>query len=81
MTNTTEGPRSKFKIFLSLLGLLISTLYLLNFSLGIFEIIPDYIPFVGNLDEAFFSGIFLGCLRYLGLDLIPFKRKPKPILK
>jgi uncharacterized membrane protein YkvA (DUF1232 family) len=30
----------------------LAMLYLLNPTLGVFEFIPDNIPFVGNLDEA-----------------------------
>jgi hypothetical protein len=48
---------------------LISLLYLLNIGVGIIELIPDNIPFVGNLDEGSAAMLFLMCLRYFGLDL------------
>ena len=51
-----------------LLGLL-STLYILNPTAGLFEIIPDNIPFIGNLDEAAAVALLLMCLKYFDIDL------------
>jgi uncharacterized membrane protein YkvA (DUF1232 family) len=51
-----------------LLGLL-SLIYLLNPTAGIFELIPDNIPLIGNLDEAAAVTLLLMCLRYFGYDL------------
>ena len=51
-----------------LLGLL-STFYILNPTAGLFEIIPDNIPFIGNLDEAAAVALLLMCLKYFGIDL------------
>ena len=65
--------RSATGVCAALLGTLLSAVYLLNFTLGIIEI-PDNLPFVGNLDEVVVSGIFFGCLRDLGIDLVPFPR-------
>ena len=48
---------------------LISILYLLNIGIGIFELIPDNIPLVGNLDEAGAVTLLLMCLRYFGVDM------------
>ncbi len=56
----------KFGIFL--LGLL-SVIYLLNPTAGIFELIPDNIPVIGNLDEAAAVTLLLMCLRYFGYEL------------
>lgn len=50
------------------LGLL-SALYLLNVGAGVFELIPDNIPIIGNLDEAAAMLLLLNCLAYFGLDL------------
>jgi len=47
----------------------IATLYLLNPTFGVFELIPDNTPLIGNLDEAAAAALLLACLRYLGLDL------------
>ena len=46
----------------------VSFIYLLNFTFGIFEL-PDNLPIVGNMDEAAASAFFLSALRYFGLDL------------
>ncbi len=47
---------------------IISLLYLLNIGVGVIELIPDNIPFVGNLDEGGATVLLLMCLRYFGLD-------------
>ena len=58
----------------------ISLLYLLNIGVGVIELIPDNIPFVGNLDEAGAAALLLMCLRYFGLDLTKIlKKTPKKI--
>jgi uncharacterized membrane protein YkvA (DUF1232 family) len=51
-----------------LLGVL-TFIYLLNPTAGFFELIPDNIPLIGNLDEAAAVAILLMCLRYFGYDL------------
>lgn len=51
-----------------ILGVL-SLIYIFNPGAGIFEIIPDNIPFLGNLDEATAVMILLACLRYFGIDI------------
>jgi len=50
------------------LGLL-SVLYILNPTAGLFEIVPDNLPFIGNLDEAAAVALLLMCLKYFGIDL------------
>ena len=47
----------------------IAVVYLINPGFGIFELLPDNIPFVGNLDEATAMLILLNTLRHYGLDL------------
>ncbi len=47
----------------------IAVLYLLNIGVGVIELIPDNIPFVGNLDEGSAALLLLMCLRYFDLDL------------
>lgn len=56
------------KVAVFCLGL-IAALYLLNPGAGIFELIPDNLPFVGNLDEAAAVALLLACLRYFGVEL------------
>ena len=56
------------KILVLAVGLL-ATLYLLNPTAGVFEILPDNLPLVGNLDEAAAVALLLMCLKYFGIDL------------
>ncbi|MBA3036199.1 MAG: DUF1232 domain-containing protein [Desulfobacterium sp.] len=56
------------KIIIVCLGI-ISLMYLLNIGVGVIEVIPDNIPFIGNLDEGSAALLLLMCLRYFGLDL------------
>lgn len=56
------------KIVVFCLGVL-AALYILNPTAGLFEIIPDNLPFVGNLDEAAAVALLLMCLKYFGIDL------------
>lgn len=44
-------------------------LYLLNPGFGVFELIPDNVPFVGNLDEATATFLVLSALAYFGYDI------------
>ena len=53
---------------------LVSAVYLLNPGFGVFELLPDNLPGVGNLDEAFFEYAFLTSLAALGVNL-PFLRR------
>ena len=53
------------KAALYLAGTLASALYLLNPGAGVFELLPDNLPLVGNLDEAAFAAILLSCVRGL----------------
>jgi len=55
----------------------ISFLYLINPTLGMFEFIPDNIPFIGNLDEATASFLLLSSLAYFGIDLRNIFGNPK----
>jgi len=61
-------------IIVILMGI-ISTLYLLNIGVGLIELIPDNIPFVGNLDEAGAAALLIMCLRYFGIDLTKIFQK------
>jgi hypothetical protein len=61
---------------LAIFGLgLISVIYLLNPGAGIFELIPDNLPLIGNLDETAAAALLLGCLRYCGIDLTSIFRQ------
>lgn len=50
----------------------ISAVYIINPTFGIFEILPDNLPFVGNLDEFTMGMILLNCLKYFDIDLLSF---------
>jgi hypothetical protein len=45
---------------------------LFNPTAGFIELLPDNLPFLGNLDEAGATALLLACLRYFGLDPISF---------
>ena len=61
---------SKKKDFL-MLGLgIVSVLYLLNFSFGFIEFLPDALPLVGNLDEVAMTGFLILTLEYFNLGFI-----------
>ncbi len=47
----------------------LAVLYLMNPTLGMFELIPDNFPVIGNLDEAAATSLLIVCLRYFGIDL------------
>ena len=66
-----KGGRSCCGTVLACFGAALSALWLLNPQMGVFVEIPDNLPIIGNLDEAFFTMLFLGCLSYLGFE-IPF---------
>lgn len=53
----------------------LAALYILNPTAGVFELIPDNIPLVGNLDEAAAVALLLMCLRYFGIDLTNIFRR------
>ena len=52
-------------------GVVVSCMFLANIGAGFFFEIPDNLPFLGNLDEVFFSGVLLASLNHLGIPLIP----------
>ena len=54
---------------------IISLVYLLNPTAGFFELIPDNIPFLGNLDEATACALILAVFRYFGFDLTGYLLK------
>jgi len=63
----------KLKASAYALGTLASLVYLLNPTAGVFELLPDALPVVGNLDEAAFVTILLASLR--GLRRLSKERK------
>ena len=52
--------------------IILGSVYLINPTAGIFELLPDNLPVVGNLDEAAVVFIMLAAMRYLGMRLPEF---------
>ncbi len=48
---------------------IIGILYMLNPGYGFIEIIPDYIPILGNLDEAGVLVLVYSAAEYFGLNI------------
>jgi uncharacterized membrane protein YkvA (DUF1232 family) len=71
-----ENGKQMKKIGIFCLGIF-SLLYLLNPGAGVFELIPDNIPLIGNLDEAAAVALLLACLRYFGYDLSDWFKRSK----
>ncbi len=55
----------------AILGIIISIIYLLNFSMGIFEL-PDYLPIVGNIDEFVAATLLIASLKHFDIDFTNF---------
>ncbi len=72
----TQKKLQKPKDFLVAgLGIL-GVLYMLNFGFGVIEILPDNLPFLGNMDEAAALFLIYSSAEYFGLDIKGiFKRK------
>lgn len=47
----------------------VTIVYLINPTLGVFELLPDNLPVVGNIDEGLATTILLAVLRHYGLDV------------
>ena len=54
--------------FVALLGI-VGVLYMLNFGFGVFEILPDNLPVVGNVDEAFALFLVYSSAEYFGWNI------------
>ena len=56
------------KTIVAVLTVIFTSLYLINPTFGVFELIPDNLPIIGNLDEVAATGFLLSALKYLGFD-------------
>jgi len=63
------------KTFLVALSGILAGIYLLNPTAGIVEFISDFIPVVGNLDEAGAMTIVIASLSYFGIDISKFFKR------
>ena len=52
----------------------IALVYLINPTLGVFEILPDNLPLIGNLDEGGAVILLSNVLAYYGIDLNRFAK-------
>ncbi len=53
----------------------ICALYLINPTFGVFELLPDNLPLIENLDEGLAVTGLLSALRYFGYDFTDYFRK------
>lgn len=68
----TKKYFTQWKDYIVLVIAVGSGLYLLNFSVGMAEFLPDILPIVGNIDEAVATVAFISAMSYFGLDLTRF---------
>jgi uncharacterized membrane protein YkvA (DUF1232 family) len=64
-----EPPRTFLGNLVAIVGGLIAAVYLVNPTAGFIELIPDNIPFFGNLDEAAAAAILIAALAHFGFDV------------
>jgi hypothetical protein len=50
-------------VWVAIAGVL-SVIYILNPTTGIYELLPDNIPFIGNLDEGTAAYVLCSCVEY-----------------
>lgn len=62
--------------FVAILGVF-CVVYLVFPTFGVFEALPDNLPFIGNLDEATVTAILIASLNYFGIDIKGFLGKRK----
>jgi hypothetical protein len=67
---TPEGPkglrqRSCMGSWAALVGVLIGAVYVINPGAGVFEVVPDIVPVLGNLDDAAATTMLVLGLQYL----------------
>jgi uncharacterized membrane protein YkvA (DUF1232 family) len=58
-----EQPVGRGRLALAWLGIAASSLYLVNPGAGVFELLPDNLPGIGNLDEASATLLLVACAR------------------
>jgi uncharacterized membrane protein YkvA (DUF1232 family) len=72
-TNIFDYMRNRL---LAIIGIIISSIYLLNFTAGIWEL-PDNLPIIGNLDELAAATLLIASLKHFGVDLTSFWKAKK----
>ncbi len=71
--NGTRPPRHPLGLAIAALLAALSALYIINPGAGLFELLPDNLPLVGNLDEAAATALLLSMLAYLGINIQPLR--------
>ena len=71
----TKKYFTRSKDFIMLALGIISIIYLLNFTFGVVEFLPDAIPFIGNIDEVIITGLLLSIFKYFNIDVINFFKR------
>ena len=68
-TSAEAPPKRELvkSILVAVVGV-VCAVYLLNPGAGLVDIIPDFIPGVGNLDEATATALLLSSIAYFGWD-------------
>jgi len=57
---------------------IIAAIYLVNPTAGVFELLPDNLPLVGNLDEGAAVALLMNTLAYYGIDWTKLYGRKKP---
>ncbi len=71
--NMDKGKKDYIVIFI----IMISAIYLINPTFGIFEFIPDNLPIIGNLDEGMATFLLFSGLNYFGYNFTSFINRNK----
>ena len=80
MRNATDSAEPRASLALKLgsgFAAVVSVFYLINPTAGIFELLPDNLPIVGNMDEVFFTGVLFASLTILGIEIPMMRRRAK----
>jgi hypothetical protein len=56
----------------------VSVVYLINPTAGVFEFLPDNIPLIGNVDEGLAAYVLYSCVEYLRGKPVGMFRNWKP---
>ena len=67
-----EAEQSGWARALAWATIVLGSVYMINPTAGIFEIIPDNLPVLGNLDEAAVLFLMYSAMIYLGIRLPEF---------
>lgn len=60
---------------LASLGILLCVVYLINPTAGVFELLPDNLPLVGNVDETLAAFLIFSLIRYIRTGKLVLPRK------